>query len=717
MLALCLPAGEASGQDRPLWEESPQLFVMTGFIANSTGGRWGADYLSKGEWSPAKGRATLAAWAEDLASEYDAEKTVRAFRDAGATGVIFYDKWHDGFVNHDSALTEFKTGRDLLGETAAALRKYGMKIVVYYSAGLDYNPEARFLEWACRDSSGKPMGMAYPGDWMSLHSPYRKYLVDQLAEIVNKYGPVHGLWLDFLHPPLVSYDQYTQKAFREACGKRIEESTPEEQSDFVIATRRDVLQTIRKAVPGVQITFNGAGIADRGFPKSARLVDTLADWFSMEGHSWSRIDRGSRVGRNLDRPLEVGMLFNSSWFVPMDEEAPPASMSVEEAVVSAATAWTQGANVYAAMTPGHSGVYSESGDLRLLKAAGSWLRENRKWLGGTTAYADIGILRGSPDADLAEPPSLEKLWASSHRFRTQVPGVPFGASRIQRPGDGLDGTVRKLGYLSEFVGSAFARRPFDLNSYRLLILPENAPMSGELADDVRAFVAVGGAVLAFGHASLFDSSGGRRREFALHDVFGANFAGALPGYKQLDLVDASGMGSDVMRLNPGALAVRARAARTLATWRGAGDAPAIIENRFGKGRSIYVSAEESAAGDSPALFNNLIVRLIGLPAVSVRGKREYALVVNRKDQGFVVHLLNRSTGSRAARDWDLASGPPPALSPEAATVTLDTRILGEVDRVELLPDGKPIAVRHESGIMELSVNASPAVTSLHLIRD
>ena len=50
-------------------------------------------------------------------------------------------------------------------------------------------------------------------------------------------------------------------------------------------------------------------------------------------------------------------------------------------------------------------------------------------------------------------------------------------------------------------------------------------------------------------------------------------------------------------------------------------------------------------------------------------------------------------------------------------MTIDTRILGEIDRVELLPDGKPIGIRRESGIMELSVNASPAVTSLHLIRD
>jgi hypothetical protein len=440
------------------------------------------------------------------------------------------------------------------------------------------------------------------------------------------------------------------------------------------------------------------------------VLDTLADWFSMEGHSWSRIDRGSRVGRNLDRPFEVGMLFSSSWYVPMDDEAPPAAMSADEAVVSAATAWTQGANVYAAMTPGHSGVFNEDGDIRLLRATGAWLRDNRQWLGNRAAYADIGILRGEPDPDLHEPPSLEELWASSRRFRKAPPGVPFGASRIRRPGDALDGAIRGLGYLSDFVGSAFAGRPFNLDDYRLVVIPENAPISEALAREVREYVRAGGTALAFGYASLFDSAGKRRENFALHDLFGVDFAGPLPGYKRLE-----GMGP--LRLNPGALRVSTRTASPLATWKGADAAPAIVENRFGKGRAIYVSAEESAVSESAALFDGLIRRLIGPPAVSVRGKRNYALVMNRDEEGFLLYLMNRTTGSRAARDWNAASSPHTALETEPVTVMIDTAALGDIDRVDLLPAGKPLKLRREAGGLSLSLQASPAVTSLHLIKD
>src|SRR6185312_3516930 len=62
-------------------------------------------------------------------------------------------------------------------------------------------------------------------------------------------------------------------------------------------------------------------------PKKAKLVDGLCDWFSMEGHTLDRIDLGARVGHADDRPHEVGMLLNSSWYVPTDDQAPPAAMS------------------------------------------------------------------------------------------------------------------------------------------------------------------------------------------------------------------------------------------------------------------------------------------------------------------------------------------------------------------------------------------------------
>ena len=707
---VCLPGGSygQTGSNRARFYQPPQLFVMTGFIANTTSGTWGADFVVPGKWTPEKQRAALAAWNRRIGSSYDAESTVLSFQQAGATGVIFYDKWHDGIVPHATRLTAYRTERDLVGPTIAALRKHNMKIVVYYSVGFDYNPEPRFLDWACRDEQGKPMGRPFPADWMSFHSPYRQYVIDHLVEILKLYGRVDGLWLDIFSQPQLSRDRYTKQAFQNRYGKPVEQATPEEAADFMIETRRGFLLDIRKAVTAVQpdvcLTFNGAGMADIVSPKSAVQVDGLADFFSMEGHRVDNIDRGARVGHGMDRPFEVGMLLNSSWYAPMDDQAPPAAMSPEEAIVSAATAWTLGSNVYAAMTPGHSGRFDENGDMKALRAIGDWLRRHRPYLTGTTPYAEIGIVRGNPAAELMEPPSLASLWENWYRRG--------GAATAFRPGEPVDGALRGAGYFTEFTGTSFPRGKVDWRSFRLLVVPENAVMDSALAGELRQYVSSGGNLIAMGHASLFDQMAKRRANFALADVLGVDFAGELPGYKQFAALPGAGIASQ-LRLNAAALGVKATTGRVLAVWKSAGDAPAVVENRFGKGHAIYISAGELPAAEG-ALLKEMAERLIGFPSVELEAVRKYSFVMNRKNGDLLLYLFNRSTGSRAVVESGMAPDPALAPGPEVVRLKLRTTSIGPVGAVELLPEGTPLRMSRKAGVVEVTLNASPSVTALRL---
>lgn len=301
-LTLAIIAAPGPGLNRAPWYEPPQLLVMTGFIANTTNGIWGNDSIITGEWSPDKQHKALAHWNEGLAQDYDAEKMVRAFKDAGATAIGFYDKWHDGLIPHPTQFTDFSRDRDLVDETVRAIKKHDLPVIVIYSVGLDYNPDPKFLEWTCMDKDGTPLGLAFPSDWKSFHSPYRQYVIDQLVEIVERYGPLEGLFLDlFTQPspyerlgdiiriprPRVSYDRYTRAAFQSRFGKSLEEATNEEIGHFVAGTLGDFLAEIRAAVssaqPGISLTWNGAGMDDIVRPEKARLVAGQADWFSMEG--------------------------------------------------------------------------------------------------------------------------------------------------------------------------------------------------------------------------------------------------------------------------------------------------------------------------------------------------------------------------------------------------------------------------------------------------
>jgi hypothetical protein len=707
-----LATDRANESPYPAWYQPPQLFVMTGFIANTTSGTWGPDFIGTGIWTLAKQQADLARWSKNVGNQYDAEKTLLEFKEAGATGIIFYDKWHDGIVPHDTQLTSFKTERDLVGATVKAARKHGLKVVIYYSVGFDHNPDPKFQDWVCRDASGQPMGGPFPADRMSFNSPYRDYVIGHLVEITKKYGPLDGFWLDIFDQPQVSYDRYTKAAFEKHYGKPLDRATPTEQAYFVVETLRqfltDIKQSVRAVQPNMSFTFNGAGMADRRFPKQAEQVDRLADWFSMEGHQWINIDRGARTGHAMTRPFEVGILFNSSWYVPTTEQAPPPAMSADETVVSAATAWIQGADVYGAMTPGHGGVYDPNGDLKMLRAAGDWLKENREALIGSIPYADIGTVTGNPSLELLAVPDTADFWAWGPKWS----GGPDSLNEETRPGYVLDFALRKAGYFTESVGTAFSTRKINLSAYRMLLLPENALLDGRLAGEIREYVRNGGTLLAFGHASLFDEMARSRDNFALNDVFGADLTGNLPGYKQL------AAGSDIassLPLNPPALAVKATTGKVLATWASAGGTPAIVENRFGKGRVIYVSAAEDAVGKGSALLTELAARLIGPPPIAVESTREYAMAANQKGNDLLVYLLNRSTGSRANTDTEQPKGSAFA-GPEEITLRIDRSVAGEILGADLISPHAPVRLSRQGCIVQISFPASPSVTTLKLRR-
>jgi hypothetical protein len=301
------------------------------------------------------------------------------------------------------------------------------------------------------------------------------------------------------------------------------------------------------------------------------------------------------------------------------------------------------------------------------------------------------------------PPTALELWENFHRR---------GARPAGRPGEALDLALRKAGYLTAFTGSSFARQPVDWSSFRLVVLPENALLDQRAVDQLRRYVSGGGTLLAMGHASLFDELGGKRANFALQDVLGVEFAGELPGYKQFAAATGGGIAANI-RLNPGALKVKSASGKVLAVWRSAGDAPAVVENQFGKGRAIYVSAAETPLAES-ALLAELAGRLIGSPAVEIHAARTYSFVINRKGTDLLLYLMNRSTGSRAFSESGMAPDPSLVLGPEEVRLTLNTSALGAIAAAEMLPDSKPVRLSRRAAAAEVQLNASPSVTALRL---
>jgi hypothetical protein len=85
-----------------------------------------------------------------------------------------------------------------------------------------------------------------------------------------------------------------------------------------------------------------------------------------------------------------------------------------------------------------------------------------------------------------------------------------------------------------------ARIPFDmvhdgmldeerLKPFRTLILPNIAALSNGQCDQIRAFAARGGSVIATYETSLYDEGGAGRADFGLAELFGASYAGSREG--------------------------------------------------------------------------------------------------------------------------------------------------------------------------------------------
>ena len=159
--------------------------------------------------------------------------------------------------------------------------------------------------------------------------------------------------------------------------------------------------------------------------------------------------------------------------------------------------------------------------------------------------------------------------------------------------------------------------------------------------------------------------------------------------------------------------MRATTGRVLAVWKSGGNAPAVVENRFGEGHAIYISAGELPVSES-TLLKEMTERLIGSPSVAIEAVRKYSFVMNRKDGDLLLYLFNRSTGSRAVVESGMAPDPALAPGPEVVRLRLNTAAIGAVSGVELLPEREPARISRKAGMVELTLNASPSVTALRL---
>jgi alpha-L-fucosidase len=151
--------------DRQLaWHEWEYYAFIHFGINTFTGDEWGYGDKSPDLFNP---------------TDFDADETVRLFRDAGMRAVVLTAKHHDGFCLWPSRYTEYSVKNspwqegsgDVVREFAEACKRYDMKFGIYISPWDRNHPDY-----------GKP--------------EYNEYYLQQLEELLTEYGDIVEVWFD-----------------------------------------------------------------------------------------------------------------------------------------------------------------------------------------------------------------------------------------------------------------------------------------------------------------------------------------------------------------------------------------------------------------------------------------------------------------------------------------------------------------------------------------
>jgi alpha-L-fucosidase len=188
------------------------LMIHWGLYAVPAGEWKGQRNDDLGEWIQAFYRIPKAEY-EKLAEAFnpilfDAEEWVRLAKDAGMQYIVITSKHHDGFALFKSEAdpynvvdaTPFK--RDIIAEFAAACKKHGLKLGLYYSQDLDWHePDGGGYNFPAIHGNGHHVSWTNNWDYPDASAKdysrcFEKKIKPQVKEILTKYGDLCLIWFD-----------------------------------------------------------------------------------------------------------------------------------------------------------------------------------------------------------------------------------------------------------------------------------------------------------------------------------------------------------------------------------------------------------------------------------------------------------------------------------------------------------------------------------------
>jgi Hypothetical glycosyl hydrolase 6/Beta-galactosidase trimerisation domain len=369
-------------------------------------------------------------------------------------------------------------------------------------------------DWIAVDANGnKRPHPDYPNMWLTCAlGPYNfEFMTDVTREIVTRYR-VGGVFSNRWAGSGMCYCEHCKKNFGDAFREEIPSTrNPRDAAyrDYMIWNEQRLFdlwavwdKAIQQARPGARYIANSGGGATStlDMKKVGELAPTLfADRQCRSGNMalWANGKNGKEYRATLGNKA-IGGIFNVGIVSPyrwLNSVKSPAEtrMWVQDGMANGLRPWFN-------MVSGQ--VHDKRG-LKVIEDLYVWHHKWERYFQNTEPIARVGML-----------------------YSQQTAHFHAGAAQIQRlveqPIDGMYQALIEARIPFEMVHEKMLDAA-NIDKYKLLVLPNIAALSDAQCQQLRDYVKRGGSLVATYETSLYDEIGNKRTDFALGDLFGANY--------------------------------------------------------------------------------------------------------------------------------------------------------------------------------------------------
>ncbi len=409
---------------------------------------------------------------EDVAKSFDAEEFASTLKKANVNSVTSFARCHHGYLyynskKHPERIHPHLTHRNLLKEQIEACHKQNIRVPVYTTVQWDYYTAQKHPEWLVRDENGTPIAMGdsnvfHPGFYnhLDVATPYIDFLKDHIKDLFEAV-PVDGLFLDIHHIMANANSGAIEGMLKKGLDPSKEAVRLFYDKQVLKEYKEDLTAFIRKLDKNCTIFYNSGHVGPH--IRDTVPSNTHLELESLPSGGWGylHLPLTARYARNLGEDI-MGMTgkFHSSWgdFHSLKNSA---ALEFETSMMLALNAKCSIGDQL------HPKGMLDKATYDLIGGAYSKVAQKEPWCEGAKAVTEIGVL------------STEEYGMPGMGGRT--PEAMMGIIRILQEG------ARQF----DILDSAS-----DFKNYKIIILPDNIPVSNALNEKIQKYLGGGGSLIS-----------------------------------------------------------------------------------------------------------------------------------------------------------------------------------------------------------------------------